>query len=230
MDHGYCEKDNIDMSQDELSSVVYLVVIMMVTYLFYKPNQKKLFLRASNRYVVFVSMWFFIWSAALVSQAYMHLVMNWYTAPLFIAISALWFVSPYLVRLYGHAPDPSLSESPTRILIRFEPKIYVAKYFEILFQQSMFVYILFVLLFGMPYWQIILWFTLIVGFIHLLNFPFTGAKDTLFYFYLSLPMAILFGILILQGNVFISMIIHLVFYLTFNGRHWFILRKQTDEI
>jgi len=46
-------------------------------------------------------------------------------------------------------------------------------------------------------------------------------KWALFYTALSIPMAIIFGYMILGGFVFITASIHLLFYLIFNATYWF---------
>ena len=95
------------------------------------------------------------------------------------------------------------------------------KYFEVLFQESTFLFLLFVALAGLPVLTTLLLFTLIVGVIHLGNLFFMDRKWALFYTLLSIPMAFGFGYLISQGLVLITASIHLIFYLAFNTRYWF---------
>ncbi|MBP9814142.1 hypothetical protein KBC80_03015 [Candidatus Woesebacteria bacterium] len=210
-----------------LGVFLYVFLWMIAAYAPYKPNQKKLFIGASHGYAWLVSIWFTICIVALMYPTIPFIRIdnrfNW----VFPFITIIWFVSPYIVRRFGREPKATLSDSPARLLIRFESKIFMTKYFEILFQQSMFIYILFVLLRGQPFWMTIVSFIVIIGMIHLGNFPFTGKKDTLFYFYLSLPMAAVFGILILNGYVSITIAIHMIFYLVFNGRYWFARQNRT---
>lgn len=211
----------------DMNSTFYLICILLLAYAPYKPNQKKLFIGASVGYALFVSVWFSVFIGLLVYPMISHIPLNHAMDWVFPFITMLWFVSPYVIRKFGHEPNIELSDKPARLLIRFEPKMFLTKYFEILFQQSMFLYILFVVLQGLSFWIVISWFVVIVGMIHLGNLPFTGKKDALFYFYLSLPMAAIFGILILNGYVFITIAIHMVFYLVFNGRYWFTKLEST---
>ena len=204
------------------SNILYVFLCIILAYAPYKPNQKKLFIGASLQYAVFVSVWFCICSLALIYPTAVTLLMDHRFDWIFPLMTILWFVSPYVVRKFGSLPNMEIADKPARLLIRFEPKMFLTKYFEILFQQSMFVYVLFVVLTGMTFWSTMVWFTVMIGLIHLGNFPFTGKKDTLFYFYLSLPMAVAFGWLILQGYVAITIAMHMLFYLVFNGRYWFI--------
>lgn len=221
MGYGDCKEKSLSLTMTDIRSVMYLFFCIIFAYAPYKPNQKKLFISTSLWYAVFVSVWFVIWSVFLVVPVFPRIVINRNTVPLFFAMSILWFLSTLLVRRYGHEPPKNISEAPSRLLIRFEPQMFFTKYFEILFQQSMFLYIIFVLLRGLSEIQVIGWFTIVVGVIHLGNIPFTGKKDAMFYFYLSLPTAVLFGWLILHGYVFITTTLHMLFYLVFNGRHWF---------
>lgn len=202
---------------------------MVLAYALYKPRQKKLFTRASLRYAIGVSVWFIIFTCLLVIPAVKNISVNYTVLPLLIFVSIIWFLSPTLVRIFGHEPPKGLSQAPARLLIAFESRVYLTKYFEILFQQSIFVYILFILLYGMSVPGTLIWFTVIIGIIHLGNLPFTGKKDTLYYLYLSLPMAVLFGYLILRGYVFVTISLHMLFYLVFNGRHWFRFNKSINR-
>ena len=207
------------------SHALYLFICILLAYAPYKPNQKKLFIGSSLRYAVLVSVWFSIFIFALGYQIVPYVRLDHRFDWIFPLISLVWFMSPSVVRVFGRQPDLAIADKPARLLIRFERKMFLTKYFEILFQQSMFMYVLFVLLRGVPFWDAIIWFIGIVGIIHLGNIPFTGKKDTLFYFYLSLPMAALFGMLILYGYVNMTIAIHMIFYLVFNGRFWFLKQK-----
>lgn len=204
-----------------INHIAYLMFCIFAAYCLYKPRQKRLFLRASAGYAVFMSGWFILFSAMLIVPSLDLLPIWWSVFPLFFFYSLVWLLSPYIVRLWGSAPPKKLSEKPATLLIRFEPRIFLTKYFEIIFQQSVFVYLLAVILAGQPLLDKLGWFVTIIALIHLGNLPFTGRRDTMFYFYLSIPMAILFGWLIVNGYVFVAASIHITFYLLFNGRHWF---------
>ncbi len=209
------------MSTLEARSVIYFVLIIVLAYVPYKPNQKKLFIGSSRRYAVLVSIWFCIFIYVLAYQVVPYVRLDHRLDWALVLTSLIWFVSPYVVRIFGSAPNIAIADKLARLLIRFDPKMLLTKYFEILFQQSMFVYILFVLLRGVPFWPAVWWFTVFIGVIHLGNIPFTGKKDALFYFYLSLPMSVIFGVLMLHGYVNLTITIHMLFYLVFNGRFWF---------
>jgi len=83
------------------------------------------------------------------------------------------------------------------------------------------VWLIFVVLIGIPKITSIYLFTLIIVIIHLGNLFFMDKKWALFYTVLSIPMAIIFGNMILQGFVLLTTSIHLLFYLIFNATYWF---------
>ena len=110
-------------------------------------------------------------------------------------------------------------------MAKLEPQGMTIKYFEVLFQQSIFLFIYFEVLGNLPINLSILMFTVIVAIFHLGNFLFIHSKWVLFYFILSIPMAILFGFMISQGLTLLTMSIHIIFYLIFNSRYWFVKDK-----
>jgi len=106
-------------------------------------------------------------------------------------------------------------------MVKFESPSMTIKYFEVVFQQSTFLYLLFVALIDLPKNTNIFLFTVVITAIHLGNLLFMDKKWALFYTVLSIPMAIIFGNMILQGFVLLTTSIHLLFYLIFNATYWF---------
>jgi hypothetical protein len=154
---------------------------------------------------------------------------NFTTVGVFIITTLIWFIFPKLIRLYGTYPNSYLKDKKgnTRFMVRFELPSMTIKYFEVLFQQATFLFLLFVVLIGIPKITSIYLFTLIIVIIHLGNLFFMDKKWALSYTVLSIPMAIIFGNMILQGFVLLTTSIHLLFYLIFNASYWFSSNQKT---
>lgn len=149
--------------------------------------------------------------------------LNFVSLFIFIVVFLFWFLSPYIFRFFGKYPKRYINdpENKIRFLAKFELHSMTIKFFEVLFQQSMFIYLLFSVLNFESFSTNLPLFVFMVAVIHLGNLPFLGTKWTLIYTALSIPMAFIFGYLILKGHIFITISIHLLFYLWFNGRLWF---------
>ncbi len=80
--------------------------------------------------------------------SWQSLSVNYSLIPLFILTTAVWFAFPWIVRRYGKEPKKLMSESSPNFLLYFTPSVVFAKYFEILCQQGLFVYVLSVVLQG----------------------------------------------------------------------------------
>ena len=201
---------------------IFLLFVLATVNIGYKGRT---FDKTSWNRVTMLSAWFVICSLILLWVHYQKLLitLNFKTIGLFVTISLVWFLFPKLIRFYGTYPSLYLNDKKgnVRFIVRFEFPSMTIKYFEVLFQQATFMFLLFVALAGLSITKTVFLFILIVVIIHLGNLFFINRKWALFYTVLSVPMAIGFGYLILQGLVLLTASIHLVFYLVFNGRYWF---------
>ena len=201
---------------------LFLLCVLTIANIAYKGRT---FDKKSWNRVVALSIWFIICLLILLKVNYQKLLItiNFITVGLFVATTLIWFLFPKLIRLYGKYPRSYLKDKKgnTRFMVRFESSSMCIKYFEVLFQQATFLFLLFVVLVGLPKVTSIFLFTLIVAIIHLGNLFFIHKKWALLYFVLSIPMAVLFGYMILQGFILLTASIHLFFYLIFNASYWF---------
>ena len=202
--------------------IIYFLIVSIVAYLLYKGKN---FDGVSWKRAAALSIRFIICALLLLWINYKNtsFLLNLITISTFLSITILWFLFSKIIRLYGTYPTVFLNEPKNnmRFIVRFEIPSMTIKYFEILFQQVTFLYLLFVVLGNLESSAKIFAFTLIVAIFHLGNFLFMHHKWVLFYFVLSIPMAIIFGYMISQGFVLLTTSLHLAFYLVFNARYWF---------
>ncbi len=202
--------------------ILYFLIVSIVAYL---PYKGKNFDKVSWRRAVVLSVRFIICALLLLWISYKNtsFLSNIKTISTFLSITILWFLFPKIIHLYGKYPTSFLNEPKNnmRFIVRFEMPSMTIKYFEVLFQQAIFLYLLFAVLGNLESSAKIFAFTLIVAIFHLGNLLFMHHKWVLFYFVLSIPMAIVFGYMINQGFVLLTTSLHLVFYLVFNARYWF---------
>ena len=181
--------------------------------------------------VMSLSIWFIICSVILLVFNFQGLLIiaNFITVGFFLITTLLWFTFPRIIRHYGKYPSLYLKDKKNndRFMVRFELPSMTVKYFEVLFQQATFLFLLFIVLTNLPKISNIFLFTLIIIIIHLGNLFFMNKKWALFYTVLSIPMAIIFGNMILQGFVLLTTSIHLLFYLIFNASYWFSPNQKT---
>ena len=181
--------------------------------------------------VMSLSIWFIICSVILLVFNFQGLLIiaNFITVGFFLITTLLWFTFPRIIRHYGTYPSLYLKDKKNndRFMVRFELPSMTVKYFEVLFQQATFLFLLFVVLSGSQKITSIFLFTLIIVIIHLGNLFFMNKKWALFYTVLSFPMAIIFGYMILNGFVLLTVSIHLLFYLIFNASYWFSPSQKT---
>jgi len=201
---------------------LFLLLVLAIANVAYKGRA---FDKTSWGRIISLSLIFVISSLVLLGSNYKKLLItvNYITTGLFIIITLIWFTFPKIIRHYGKYPSLYLKDKKNndRFMVRFELPSMTVKYFEVLFQQATFLFLLFVVLSGSQKITIIFLFTLIIIIIHLGNLFFMNKKWALFYTALSIPMAIIFGYMILGGFVFITASIHLLFYLIFNATYWF---------
>ena len=205
-----------------LLKIFFLLLVLAVANVSYKGRT---FNGTSWNRVIALSLWFIVCSLVLLGTNYQKLLVtfNFTTVGIFIITTLVWFLFPKLIRFYGTYPSSYLKDKKgnTRFMVRFELPSMTIKYFEVLFQQVTFLFLLFVVLVGLPKMTGIFLFTLIVAIIHLGNLFFMNKKWALLYFVLSIPMAILFGYMIMRGFILLTASIHLAFYLIFNAHYWF---------
>lgn len=206
----------------EWGKFIYLLAIVFIGYLPYKSIQRFRnggLANISTRLAVGMSLWFLILSTLLVFQT-PNIIINTSLFPLlFFGVTVLiWIVTPWILRRIGTLPDKIITENPTSFLIRTQPKMFLLKFFEVLFQQAKFSYLLFIVLGDLPFVSRLIWFTGIVSLLHLYNVYFVRAAWL--FFFVSIPMGPLFSLLIVNGYIFIAITIHLWFYLLFVSRHW----------
>jgi len=210
-------------------NLLFLLLVLGVGNIAYKGRT---FDKTSWGRVIMLSVWFVVCSLILLTGNFHRLfvTLNLATLGVFTTITLTWILFPKLIRIYGKYPSLYLKdkEGNTRFMIRFEYPSMTIKYFEILFQQASFLFLIFVVLAGLSQITVIYLFTLIVAIIHLGNLLFFDYKWALFYFALSIPMALLFSFMISQGLVLITASIHLAFYMIFNARYWFMLKYQRE--
>ncbi len=208
---------------------VYLLIIILIGYLPYKVLQKKLprgLNDISNSTALLLGAWFLILSGLLLSQIKELNV----SIPTWILVavsltSAIWFSVPFLIRKIGVYPDKVISQKPTLFVVKFDPHTLYLKFFEVLFQQIKFLFMLSVVLVTLSPIDRTIIFTLIIGFFHFNNLFFLPKREAMVFFILSFPMAVLFSILILRGYVLLTLSIHLWFYLLFAGYPWIVNRN-----
>lgn len=107
-----------------------------------------------------------------------------------------------------------------RFLARFDQKVTVFKYFEVLLQNVGFLYLAFAVFRDLTTWQLYAVFLMMVIVLHAANFLTMPPKWALFYLLLSIPMAPAFLFLIQNGLIFVTISIHLGFYIVHNSYFW----------
>src|SRR3989339_1273553 len=93
------------------------------------------------------------------------IITNFITVGLFLIITLLWFTFPRIIRHYGTYPSLYLKDKKNndRFMVRFELPSMSVKYFEVLFQQATFLFLLFIVLTNLPKISNIFLFTLIIN-------------------------------------------------------------------
>lgn len=199
--------------------------LFVITFIGYLPYKTMLKLRIdglatiSFRLSLLMSIWFFVLSMILILRTTNLLVNMSVTLTIVIGFTiSLWFVAPWILQRIGRYPAEIIGNKPKWYLLRAQHKTFILKFYEILFQQAKFAYLLFEVLGGMPSISRIWWFTGIVGFLHIFNIFFVPSGWL--FFIMSIPMGPLFSWLILNGYIAISTAIHLWFYLLLVSWYW----------
>lgn len=163
-------------------NLFFLLLVLGIANIAYKGRA---FDKTSWNRVAMLSGWFVICSLILLGTNYdkLFITLNPVTLGVFITTTLVWLLFPKLVRRYGKYPHSYVKDKKgnTRFMVRFEYPSMTIKYFEVLFQQASFLFLIFVVLSGLSSAMTIFLFTLIVATIHLGNLLFLDYKWTLFY-------------------------------------------------
>lgn len=200
--------------------IIYAIACITLANIFYKSLSNKRKIATNPSYALFVGGWMSLFVILFFVPSWSILPVNFYLLPVFILTSVLWFIFPMIVRIYGVAPKKNMIPTSGNFLLYFTPSVMFAKYFEILCQQGLFVYILFVVLQGQSDIAKLFWFFAFNILIHVANLLFMEKEETLFFIYWSIPMGIVFGYLLINGYIFLTASIHMIFYLIVNGSLW----------
>lgn len=214
------------------SFIQSLIYFLLVSFIAYLPYKGKDFTNINWKRTIFLSSVFIIYSIMLLraNTTSVPLAINFLTVTIIVLTLIMWFLFPRIIRLFGKYPKTFLNnpKNKKRFIVRFELSTMTIKFFEVLFQQSSFLFILFIVLKNISYLDKIYLFTIIIAIFHLGNFLFLHYKWVIFYFLLSIPMSLLFSILILHGYTLLTASIHLTFYMIFNARYWFVNKGSVD--
>lgn len=209
--------------------LLFLLLILFV----YLPFKGRTFVGISWWQSLFQSALFIVGSGLLVLP-YSSVIFITYS-PLKIVIFLLtticWFGSSWFVRTFGKRPDGYIQAHPYQFVVRFEHRVAVMKYFEIVFQQAQLLYFYFVLLGPIHNYAYKLFaFFIVVVIAHVLNiYLMPDRKAGIFWLKASIPMGICFGPLLFTGNVLVTASVHIMAYIFFisywmpNGKRWQLL-------
>ncbi len=206
--------------------IIFFVIVSVATFLPYKCS-RSFFSKMKNWTLsLLLSFWFLFWSAILFLKgfSYFRLAVDLFVILFAVTITFIWIIFPILVRKFGRAPAKLLNNPANKQwnMLRFDPKFTSIKYFEVLTQEMVFLFLYFVLLKNVSQDHRVLFFASTVAFFHLGNFFTMHTKWVLFYFLLSIPMGLIWGILLEKGMVLITFGLHLLFYLIFNAYFWLV--------
>ena len=197
---------------------IYFSILAFIPNYFYKGRtfEKTSWMHTLGLSSLFLLSIILLWTAF---QSF-TLVVSQVTISLFALSTLAWFLWPIIIRHIGRYPGKYIAHEPMRFLARFDPKITVFKYLEVILQQVGMAYLLFVVLSNFMYPIIIVYFTLIITLLHAANFFVMPPKWALFYLLLSIPMALIFLFVIRNGYLFITISLHLWFYVIHNSYYW----------
>lgn len=205
--------------------LLLLVGIILIGYAPYKAFQrfnKHGLNDISYLTSVLLTLWFIIWSVLLfVWSQITRYPFSTVSLVVFFITTMIWIFAPGFIRKFGVVPARLISEKPTWFGVRFDRRTFYLKYFEVIFQQAKFLFLLSVIFAVLPYASQIIWFVLAVGFLHFQNIFFIPRGEAVLFFVLSFPGAFLFSYFILHGQFLLSISFHLWFYLIFCGLPWF---------
>lgn len=213
---------------------IYFLGFIFLAYLPYKLIQRSRtggLSTISKRVSLLLSSWFIALSLVLLREIPNEFFAFSRWPLLFLTnTSILWLLSPWIMRNVGRYPTNHIRQNPISFIVLFEPRTLYLKYIEVVFQQVVFLYLLFVVLANLSSDAQISWFAFIVSLIHLLNYLVLPSKVTFLFFVISIPMGIAFGYLIFHGLVLITTSLHLWFYLILAAFPWFDKQHKADSI
>lgn len=214
------------------NSFIFLLLVTAVAYLPYKLVQKKKpdGLAGINFAVSFgISTWMIMSSLILLDRVNNYpLAIHPVSALVFVALTLLWLVIPSVIPKIGRYPAKMITENKKLYVVRLIPHSFYLKYIEVMFQQIKFLFLIHVVLKEMHIISRITWFTVIVVLIHLGNLFFLRKKEALYFSALSFPMAIVFGWLLVKGNLLLTLSVHLAFYIYYACAPWFTGRANKN--
>jgi hypothetical protein len=207
------------------SEVLFLIFVICFGYLPYKYIQKKYphgLRKIGLTTSLFLISWMVLYTLLLLARTNLATInFSTLTISVFVVTTFLWVAIPFVIPRLGIYPANFLDKNKKLYTAELNPKTYYLKYFEVIFQQSKFLFLLDVVLSSMLITQKVIWFTIIIVIIHLGNLFFLPKKEALHFTFLSLPMAVIFGLLIVNGYLLLTVSIHLWFYIFYSCLPWF---------
>lgn len=200
-----------------------LVTFILLVTIVYLPYKWRTFVGVSWLRVL-VQCALFIIGSGLLLFSNIHsipLVFSPLIVSLLLLITIIWFSMPWYVRRFGTKPEEYIKRHPFQFVVRFEYRVMIMKYFEIIFQQAQLLYVMFVL-FGSiqnTFYKLLSFFSFVI-FVHYINiYLMPDRKAAIFWLKASIPMGLVFGPLLLSGHVLVTTSIHLLAYL-FYVSYW----------
>jgi len=199
-------------------NLFFLLLIYVAAYL---PYKGKVTTDISSGKTLFLSISFLVWAGVLYIFT-PHSIFSYRPVVLFLFGTTIfcWFYAPFFIPRLGVKPTAYIQRNQKRYLVQFDIKTYFIKFCEVLFQQAGFLYALFAVFTASDQTTKLIWFTIFIALIHTGNFLFMDEKSAFVFTILSIPGAIVFGFLILNGYILLATSIHLVFYLLMSTYHW----------
>src|SRR3989344_3241799 len=153
---------------ETILNLLFLIFVLTTVNIAYKG---KVIDKTSWKKVIFLSLWFISGGVILLRNLDLNLLINFnlITVGTLALTTFTWFEFPKLIRHFGTFPSYYFKNKKgnTRFMVKFEHSSMTIKYFEVLFQQTTFLFILFVILNDLTNANRIFLFTLIVAIIHL---------------------------------------------------------------
>lgn len=211
---------------------IFLLIILIIGYLPYKFLMRLLpkgLSDISKLTSLGLIAWFILFSAIIFIQVKNPQIQTDSTVLLiFIITTIVWILAPFVIPKIGVYPKEIAGQKPTWYSVQFKYHTFYLKYFEVLFQQSKFIFMLQLVLIGFTLIDRVILFTLIIGVFHLLNLYFLPKREAMVFFLFSIPMGGLFSLLIINGFLLLTISIHLWFYLIYSTLPW--LNKNTIKV
>ncbi|MDA1316571.1 MAG: hypothetical protein O3B87_00925 [bacterium] len=204
------------------NAFLYLLLVICATYAPYKFLQRTggLLHISAKRATILAVIFFTSILLLLRSFNFSSIETNLYIFTLLGLLVTLWFLAPRLLPFIGVYPRKILEPPSKLAIISAHPPVLFLKFFEVIFQEVFFLYLLSVVFDGFSLADRIIWFTIINVLIHAINIIFVRHIIVLWITILSIPMGILFSYLILHGYILVTVMIHLGFYLALTTYFW----------